>query len=300
MLIEIENEKYKEQVIFMLNNSMFGVNSYSFVGQNFINIERKNLFKLSKFEYFYYSKNTVNTRRSILFLFKNSNGDEDKVIILKDFKMYRLDNVDIDKNYFNGSIFDISLNLTDNEIIIYDTFMICGHNKTRISFTDRISDCDCFIHNIISSYEIKIVEYKDTAFNVSSNEELFMIPNNFPLMNGINYSAFKWKPCNLISFSLQAKEVEDDMEMYTTNFRCLKKFCKIHGSDSNGAEYIKTIKNLEKYKNDCIVDINIEDNKIKIIEVNTEKMLPNNIRSIEKILIIKKENITLDDIKNEQ
>ena len=295
MLTEIINEKSKELIIFMLNNYMFGSNIYSFVGQNFINLEKKNFFKLSKFYYIFYNKNTVKTRRAILFLFKNSSGLGEKVIILKDFKIFKIENMTVDDNYFNGSIFDVSFNLDTNEITIYDTFMICGHNKTHTTYNDRFNDCECFIHNI--EYDnIKLTETSEKAFEISDEEELFMVPNNLPLVNGINYSAFKWKPAHLITFSLQTKEVNDDMEMYTTNFRQLKKFAKIYKEDDNGNDYINTIKSLENYKDECIIDINIEDNKIKILNVNNEKALPNNIRSIEKILLIKKENITFNDI----
>lgn len=296
MLTEIINEKSKELIIFMLNNSMFGSNIYSFVGQNFINLEKKNLFKLSKFDYIFYSKNTTSTRRAILFLFKNSSGLGEKVIILKDFKILKIDNMSIDYNYFNGSVFDISFNLETSEIIVYDTFMICGHNKTHTTYMDRYNDCECFIHSVDYN-NIKLTETNDKPFEILDEEELFMVPNNLPLINGINYSAFKWKPCNLITFSLQTKEVEDGMEMYTTNFRQLKKFAKIHKEDDNGNNYINTIKSFENYDDSCIIDLNIEDNKIKILGVNTEKALPNNIRSIEKILLIKKENITIEDIK---
>ena len=201
----------------------------------------------------------------------------------------------VDDNYFNGSIFDVSFNLDTNEITIYDTWY--GHNKTHTTYNDRFNDCECFIHNV--TYDnIKLTETKDKAFEISEEEELFMVPNNLPLINGINYSAFKWKPAHLITFSLQTKEVNDDMEMYTTNFRQLKKFAKIHNNDKDGNDYINTIKSLENYKNECIIDVNIENDKIKILSVNNEKALPNNIRSIEKIILIKKENIRFDDIIN--
>lgn len=295
MLTEITNEKSKELIIFMLNNYMFGSNIYSFVGQNFINLEKKNFFKLSKFDYIFYNKNTVKTRRAILFLFKNASGLGEQVIILKDFKIFKIEDMTVDDNYVNGSIFDVSFNLDTHEITIYDTFMICGHIKTHTTYNDRFNDCECFIHNVTHA-NIKLTETKDKAFEISDEEELFMVPNNIPLVNGINYSAFKWKPANLITFSLQTKEIGDDMEMYTTNFRQLKKFAKIHNSDQDGNDYINTIKSLENYKDECIIDINIEDGKIKILNVNNEKALPNNIRSIEKILLIKKENITFDDI----
>jgi hypothetical protein len=72
-------------------------------------------------------------------------------------------------------------------------------------------------------------------------------------------------------------------------------FAKIHNSDSEGKKYIEYIKNLENYKNNCIIDLNVSD-KINIIGVNNIKTIPSTVRSIEKILAIKNENLQLEDL----
>jgi hypothetical protein len=296
MTTEITNEKYKEQIIFMINNTLNGYNSYTFPGQNFINIEKKNTFKLEKFEYYIYKKNTTDTKRAVLYLFKDNKGENVCIVILKDFTMYKINDIKVLDEYYTGSLFDISF--IPEEIIIYDTFLICGYLKNKITFTERINEAIAFIHNLISKQiKVTVTDYKNVIdFDINENEELFMIPNVLPLINGINYSAFKWKPCNLITFSLKVVENEENLYMYTTNFKQLKKFATIHNSDPEGKEYITQIKNLENYKNECIVDLNILQNKIHILEVNTFKTLPNNIRSIEKIINIKNENISLQEL----
>lgn len=296
MTSEISNEKYKEQILFMINNTFNGNNTYSFIGQNFINIEKKNLYKLKKFEYCVYKKNTVDTKRSILYFFIDDKGENVCVIILKDFTMYKINNIETLDEYYNGTLFDISY--SDKSIIIYDTFMIGGYFKNKNYFTERISDAISFKHNTITTdIDLSIVEYKSNIFfDLNENEELFMIPNVLPLINGINYSAFKWKSSDLITFSLKVLENENNLDMFTTNFKQLKLFATIHYSDPDGKKYIEEIKTLDNYKNECIVDINIINNRIKILEVNTFKTIPNNIRSIEKIINIKNENITLDEI----
>lgn len=292
---EITNQKFKEQIIFMMNNTVFGNNNYSFLGQNFINIEKKNLFKLENFEYFFYKKDTVKTKRGVLYLFIDNNGHNNCVVILKDFTIYNLKNVKTIEEYYSGSLFDISFE--QDEVIIYDTFMISGYHKNRLFFSERITEAEAFLHNFISDTRIKIATYfKEINFEVSENEELFMIPNCLPLVNGINYSAFKWKPCNLITFSLKCVENCEDLDMYTTNFRVLKLFAKIYYSDPQGKEYITRVKNLENYSNECIIDINLINNVIEIVRVNDIKTLPNNIRSIEKILTIKHENIEMSQL----
>lgn len=294
MTAEITNEKYKEQIIFMINNTLNGYNMYTFPGQNFINIEEKNMFKLMKFEYYVYKKNIVDTKRAVLYLFNDNNGENVCIVILKDFTMYKIDNITILNEYYNGSLFDISYD--PGNIIIYDTFLVCGYIKSKNTFIERINDAISFKHNVLcEDISINVVDFKSIIdFDIEENEELFMIPNVLPLLNGINYSAFKWKPSNLITFSLKVVENEENLDMYTTNFKVLKKFATIYNSDPDGKEYITCIKKLENYKNECIIDINIIDNRIKIIEVNTFKSLPNNIRSIEKIINIKNENISLE------
>ena len=83
--------------------------------------------------------------------------------------------------------------------------------------------------------------------------------------------------------------------MYSTIFKNDALFAKIHYSDPEGKDYINFIKNLEDYSDNCIIDINIS-NKIEILKVNTFKTIPSTVRSIEKILLIKQENLLLNDI----
>tara|TARA_Y100001970_G_C14259677_1_gene878893 strand:+ start:25637 stop:26542 length:906 start_codon:yes stop_codon:yes gene_type:complete len=296
MTTEITSEKYKEQIIFMINNTLNGYNTYTFPGQNFINIEKKNTFKLKKFEYYIYKKNTIDTKRAVLYLFKDNKGENACIAILKDFTMFKINDINVLDEYYSGTLFDISF--TPEKIIIYDTFLTGGYLRNKNTFIERINEAISFKHNLLSKkIDITVIDYKNVIdFDINEDEELFMIPNVLPLINGINYSAFKWKPCNLITFSLKVVENEENLDMYTTNFKQLKKFATIHNSDPEGKEYITQIKNLEKYKNECIIDLNILENKISILEVNTFKTLPNNIRSIEKIINIKNENISLEEL----
>ena len=83
--------------------------------------------------------------------------------------------------------------------------------------------------------------------------------------------------------------------MYSTNFKNETLFAKIHYCDTDGRKYIDSIKKLENYCDNCIVDINVSD-KIEINGVNNFKTIPSTIRSIEKILSIKKEDLKLEDI----
>ena len=86
----------------------------------------------------------------------------------------------------------------------------------------------------------------------------------------------------------------------SSNFKKLIKFAKINSDNSEGNEYIKCIKCLENYKSNCIIEINVEfpEGKTVIKRVNTDKIYPTSVRIIEKVLFIKHEKITFDELYN--
>lgn len=303
MLQEIIDEKFKKQIIFLLNNIWSGNSDIYFPLQNSINIEKKYIYKLKNFNYFFYKKNTQETKRAALFLFLDKDGKNTAVIILQDLTIYKIDILCPDE-YYQGSIFDISY--IKDFICIYDTFSICGQKINNYTFTDRLSEADTFIHNVSKcDIPLNIVEYFEDIHDckdITDNEEIFMIPNNLPIVTGINYSCFKWKPPNLITFSLKIKEENDDILMYSCIFKNDALFAKIHYSDPEGKKYIKSIKNLENYSDNCIIDVNISDGTarkmIDIIKVNKIKTIQSTVRSIEKIIAIKQENLTIEDLIN--
>ena len=294
---EIIDETFKKQIIFLLNNSWTGKGDMYFPLQNSVNIEKKYLFKLRNFKYFFYKKDTVDTKRAILFLFLDKNANNTSVIILKDLTIYKIC-IKCPDEYYQGTIFDISYN--QNEICVYDTFSFCGSKINRNTYIDRIADAQTFKHNILtSSIPIKITEYRDSIYSYKENfkdtDEIFMIPNDLPIITGVNYSCFKWKPSNLITFSLLVKENNEDLELYSTIFKNETIFAKIYNSEPEGQKYINVIKTLENYKDHCIIDININNN-IDIIGVNNFKTVPNTVRSIEKIISIKQEDLKIEDL----
>ena len=294
---EITDENFRKQIVFLLNNNWTGKGDMYFPLQNSVNIEKRYLFKLRDFNYIFYKKNTQDTKRAILFLFQDKHGNNNAVIILKDFTIYRTD-IQASDEYYYGSIFDVSY--APNEICIYDTFSICGRKINRDTYLDRLEEAITFKHNTlydgitltITDYSHSIDNYKETF---QDTDEIFMVPNDLPIITGINYSCFKWKPSNLITFSLLVKEENEDILLYTTIFKNETMFAKIYNSDLEGNKYIECIKNLENYKNKCIIDINVSD-RIEIIGVNDFKTIPSTVRSIEKILAIKNENLKLEDL----
>ena len=300
MLREITDEIFKKQIIFLLNNNWTGNKDYYFPSQNSVSLERKDYHKLKNYKYYFLKKNVVDYKRSILFLFNDRNGNKRSVIIFKDFTIFEID-IKCDHEYHEKSIFDISTNLENNTIVIYDCFMIGGNKISRYNFTDRICESETFLHNFKIDGDINIgcTSYFDNIKdigNICNNEEIFMIPNFLPILTGVNYSCFKWKDPSLIEFSLISRENGDDIDLYSMEFRKQKLFSKIHSSDEKGIEYIKQIKSMNNYIDGCILDINIKDSKIILSKVNEIKTISSTIRSIEKILTLKRENITLEEL----
>lgn len=294
---EITDENFKKQIIFLLNNSWTGRGDMYFPLQNSVNVEKRYIFKLKNFKYIFYKKDTVDTKRAILFMFLDRDGNNKAVIILRDFTIYKID-IECPYEYYQGTIFDVSYK--PGEVCIYDTFSCCGSKINRITYLDRVAEAQTFKHNIkSSSVPVKITEYSESISvydkNLKDTDEIFMIPNDLPIITGVNYSCFKWKPSNLITFSLLVKENNEDIELYSTMFKNEILFAKIHNSDINGKKYIDLIKSLDNYKNNCVIDANVNE-QIEIISVNSFKTIPSTVRSIEKIIAIKQENLELHDL----
>mgnify|MGYP003966122349 CR=1 FL=1 len=303
MLSEIVDEEYKKQIIFLLNNNWTGRTDYYFPAQTSVNVEKTHFTKLKNYKYIYTKKNTVDTKRAILFTFINSRAENVSVVILKDFIMYNMC-INCHHEYFYGSIFDISF--TEENITICDVFMIGGNKVNTFSYLDRMSEAEYFVNNTLESDpKLNIIKYSLCISDIlnkklNENEEFFMIPNNLPITTGVNYSCFKWKPADKITFSLLFEDDDEDVNIYTTNFKTLTQFAKIRNNTPEGVGYIKSIKGLENYKSGCIIEVNVDtfNDKMDIIKVLDYKTIPTTIRAIEKILHLKKENITIEDINS--
>lgn len=301
MISKIIDENFKKQIIFLLNNQWTGKHEMYFPAQNAINIERKHLFKLFNFKYLFYVKNTVNTKRAVLFLFKDMAAENVAVLVFKDLSVYEIKIKTLDE-YYCGSIFEVSFSNETNDIIIYDSFLISGNKINKQSFEERISEASFMIANLAhAECKITLVNFSDkiTNFaNLAADEELFIIPNDIPILTGVNFSFFKWKPPEKITFSLQVLEKEDDLVLMTSNFRKLIEFAKIHNNNVKGKECIDKIKNMRDYKNDCLIEINIKfpEGNIIVEKVNKDKIYPTSVRLIEKILFIKNENVKFEEL----
>ena len=173
MLEEITDEKFKKQIVFLLNNNWTGKSDMYFPLQNSVNIEKRYLFKLRNFNYIFYKKNTQDTKRAILFLFLDKHGQNTAIIVLKDFTIYKI-TLNCPDEYYICSIFDVSY--SPDEICIYDTFSICGRKINRYCYVDRISEALVFKQNVSHcEISLKITEYSAPIFTHVSIKKIVSI-----------------------------------------------------------------------------------------------------------------------------
>jgi hypothetical protein len=296
-MFEIKDEEVKKKVKFLLNNLWYGKFSHVFPQQTCDYIERKNLFKIKNFLYYYYKKNTKNEKKAFLFLFTDSTSTNKSVIIYRDLSMYDT-TIDCNCDYYKNSLFDITVN--ENKIIIYDTIYSSGIKINEYTFIDRINEAENFKKNT-SNPSFEICEYLDEFHDLNNSlikfeEEIFMISNNMPIVVGINRGCFKWQPSNFIYFSLKVVEDDNNLLLYTSNYRKDVLFAKIDSSVIEGEMYINKIKNLNNYKNDCVIDIGLNDPDNEIIIIRVSANYPSSLRHIEKLLYIRKENVDIHEI----
>jgi hypothetical protein len=296
-MFEIKDEEVKKKVKFFLNNLWYGKFSHVFPQQTCDYIERKNLFKIKNFLYYYYKKNTKNEKKAFLFLFTDSTSTNKSVIIYRDLSMYDT-TIDCNCDYYKNSLFDITVN--ENKIIIYDTIYSSGIKINEYTFIDRINEAENFKKNT-SNPSFEICEYLDEFHDLNNSlikfeEEIFMISNNMPIVVGINRGCFKWQPSNFIYFSLKVVEDDNNLLLYTSNYRKDVLFAKIDSSVIEGEMYINKIKNLNNYKNDCVIDIGLNDPDNEIIIIRVSANYPSSLRHIEKLLYIRKENVDIHEI----
>lgn len=156
--------------------------------------------------------------------------------------------------------------------------MISGNKINYQVFEERISEVEIMLSNTsVKDFTIKMLTYSEDINrfrNLSDDEEIFMLPANLPILTGVNFSFFKWKPVEKITFCLQTLEENENLVLLSSNFKKLIKFAKINSSISEGNEHIKRIKCLENYNSNCIIEINVKfpEENIVVKRVNTEKI----------------------------
>jgi len=294
MIEEITEKKYINVINFLVNN-LFSIkfeNEEKIPLCSQLSLCNDNLVKIERFNYKYYVRDLITYKRGVLFFFKNKFNENKTVLIDENFKFYEINFETMDE-YYKGTTIEILYNL--NNFILVDSYSVYGKNTMKYKFSERQLELDFLIHNIITPTEIDLSLVKVNDWNkinnMDNNEELIIIPEDLPIKFGLNYSYFTWKKAEYITINLTVKENNENLDLYTTNFKEFKLFATINSS----SEDIPKIKNLENYKNNCTLEFSICEPKLKAIRV-LDKKYPSNIRIIERAVVNKLENIQLNQI----
>ncbi len=303
---EIKDKTNKNTILFLLNNTWTGTDTLSFPAPNSVNITKKSFSKFNNFKYKMYINDPEKNTRAILFLFRDSKYNNRCVIIDKDLNIFNI-TINVLDNYYNYTIFDILIDYTLNVVSIIDTYITCGNKVNKWSHSDRLSEAEIFLSNIYEidpNISIKLKDFyenKKQFLNVHFDEninDLYIIPENFPLLTGTNFSSFRWRSPKKLFLYFKTVEDKDFINLYCTQYKKDKLFASITTQTEKSSKLIEDIKGLEGYKDFSIIEynINFENLILEPIKIIDYKNIPSSIRSIENIILYKNENIKIENI----
>lgn len=249
---------------------------------------KEDIYKINKYKYNFIKINNKDYKRGFLFLFKD--GENRSFVIDENINIYSI-NINAESEYFNNTIIEIFFN--NDKIIFIDSYIVADRKITNWSFNERRYELQCFKNScIIDKIDTDIIEVSNKIENIDPDEEILMIPELLPVRIGINYSSFCFKNLDSITFNLKAIKKKDELELYTTDYRLDKIFAKTRNDEMN------TILSLENYKDNCIVQFNINNDKIVALKVLIEENIPSSLKYLERIFVFNNQKINIKDIFN--
>lgn len=279
-----------------------------------VSIERKDFDKLKIYEYFVGVKN--DGVRYIMFFTTDKTNRKLCILCDRSLNFYTVDIVG-DDSIYNGTLFDGELvrNGDNYSYIIYDSVYMCGNRVNKNNFASRLAEIDCCVKTLIDPIKTNVVSietktfYKLTDFvnflddyeNHKNKDGIIFMPNNLPVLNGTQFSMFKWKPSDKHTVDFLIKEeTNKDLSAYVYHQQKITKFANIKYSSESGKDFIDKYHQLDNKKNDCILECLFvkENQNFSPILVRTDKNYPNSLRTIERTLFNAEENIQLSEFTN--
>ena len=316
----IKNKQFINYLIKSINiNYLVKGNDLQFPAPQPVSIEKKDFIKLNKYKY--YTSLKLDGVRFILYFIKDRNNVNQCILINRALNIYSI-HINAEQNIFNGTLLDgeVIFNKETNkwDFVIHDALLLCGNKINKLTHSTRLNDTKCCIESFIikndnSSPNTLNLTVKDfypfedfetfisDVYNKSNNNDgIIFMPENLPVISGTQYSMLKWKPINKHTFDFLIKESNIDLEAFVYHMGNIKIFAKIHENTEEGKKFIKDVKELNGYKNECIVEclFNSETSNFQPILIRTDKIHPNSMRTIERTLFNINENIKIDDFIN--
>lgn len=281
-----------------------------------VSIEKKDFAKLQQYKY--YASLKLDGVRFLMYFIKDKNDKNQCIIVNRALNFYNI-SIEAEQNLYYNTLLDGEI-IYDNEnkrwdFVVHDALILCGNKINKLTHSTRLSDTKCCVESFITyndknTLNIRVKEFYpfdefsdfiENIYNKSKNNDgIIFMPEKLPVISGTQYSMLKWKPQDKHTFDFLLKESEIGLEAYVFHLSDLKIFAKVHENSENGKKFIEKAKQLDNYKNECIVECTFDknENNFTPILVRTDKTHPNSLRTIERTLFNINENIQIDDFMN--
>ncbi len=283
-------------VIKALNDIWGNTRNNVFPGSQPVTFERKNFEKLSNYSY-YMSKRTDGIR-CILYFMTDNEGQNRSILINKDLKVFDI-SLDAHDSVYTGTVFDGEIHLDDNSFVIHDSPMICGVKINKNNLYDRMCDISYCVDKI--SHIEDLCVYVKKFYHVSEmysfkndnhgDSGIIFVPESIPVISGVQYSMFTWRPVKNYTFNFMVCEDNNDIIVKACSNGKIIDYAKIR----HPCEFIGTLKALDNYSDSCIVECSYINDTFLPIMIRDDKTHPNSLRTIQRTLFNIHENITLDE-----
>ena len=276
-----------------------------------VSIERKDFEKLKTYEYFVGVKN--DGVRYIMFFTTDKNRRQLCILCDRNLNFYTIDVVG-DQSIYDGTMFDGELvkNGDSYTYIIYDSVCLCGNRINRDTFSSRLAEIDCCVKTLITPLKTNFIEIETKTFyrlsdfvnflehyeTVNNKDGIIFMPNSLPVLNGTQFSMFKWKPADKHTVDFLVKEEENqDLSAHVYHQQILTKFANVKYSTSEGKDFIDKYHTLEHKQNECILECLFVKDKHNFtpVLVRQDKNYPNGLRTVERTLFNAEEDIKITE-----
>ena len=313
--------KNKQFITYLTKNINFnyGVkgSELTFPAPQPVSIEKKDFSKLE--QYLYSVSLKLDGVRFLMYFIRDKKENQQCIIINRALNFYNI-SIEAEDNLYNGTILDGEVIFNEEtkkwEFIIHDALMLCGNKINKLTHSVRLGDTTMCIQSLINNNSdtntftlivkkfypfSEINDFIDNVYSKSTNNDgLIFMPEMLPVISGTQYSMLKWKPENKHTFDFLIKENEKNLEAFVFHMGNISPFAKIHENTEDGKEFILKTKELNEYKDGCIVECNFNKDKNNFVPIliRTDKTHPNSLRTVERTLFNITENIQLQDFKD--
>ena len=311
----IKNKSFINYLTKTINlNYQIKGNDLTFPAPQPVSLERKDFEKLQKYQYSVSVK--LDGIRFLLYFIRDKNERNQCILINRALNFYSV-YLDVEQSMFNGTLLDGELIYNNQynrwDFSVHDAIILSGNKVNKLPHSVRLTDTRLCLNTFVNYYNENNVFniyvkyfysfenfeiFKKEVFDQSENNDgIIFMPENLPVISGTQYSMLKWKPEKKHTFDFLVKESDIGLEAYVFHMSNLKLFANIHKKTTEGKTFIDSCKELNNYKDECIVECTFDKNinNFNPILIRTDKTHPNSLRTIERTLFNINENIQLEE-----